>query len=140
MKKLLMLGTPLAVIAMQTAGEGSAAAAPAEKKPKKEKPVKPEKPAKITQNGVTRPAAGTKTARVWEIADAISASKGRPALREEVMAAGEAEGMNRGTIATQYARWTEFFAVSKEDRAAARAAEKPAPEPKPEPTPEPAAE
>lgn len=137
MKKLLMLGAAHSVIAMQAAGEG----APAAEAPEAE--AKPAKPEKITQNGVTRPAAGTKTAAVWDIADRISAEKHRPALREEVMTAGEAEGLNRGTIATQYARWTDFFGVSKEARAAVREAEKPAPEPKAEPeqlpTPAPAA-
>lgn len=135
MKNILTFGIPFAMIAMQAAGEGAAAPA-AEAKPAKE--PKAPKPERLVQNGVTRPAEGTKTARVWDIADSISAAKGRPALREEVMAAGEAEGLNRGTIATQYARWTEFFGVSKADRAAARQAEKPQPEPTP--AAEPAAE
>lgn len=98
-------------------GAGSAA--------KAEKPAKPKQP---EQNGVTRPAPGTKTATVWDIADRISAANQRPALREEVMSAGEAEGLNRGTIATQYARWTEFHAVTKEARAGVRQALKPAAE------------
>lgn len=92
------------------------------------------KPRNESQNGVSKPAAGTKTGRVWEIADAISAKLQRPALREEVMKACEDEGINRGTIATQYARWTQFYGVSKEDRQAAREAAKP-----PKPAKEPAA-
>lgn len=87
------------------------------------------KPRNESQNGISKPASGTKTGRVWEIADAISAKLQRPALREEVMKACEGEGINRGTIATQYARWTQFYGVSKEDRQAAREAAKPAKEP-----------
>lgn len=90
-----------------------------------EQEAKPARAKNETQNGVSKPASGTKTGRVWEIADEISALKQRPALREEVMAACEEEGMNRGTIATQYARWTQFYGVTKEDRQTAREAEKP---------------
>lgn len=90
-----------------------------------EQEAKAARPKNETQNGVSKPAPNTKTGRVWEIADAISAKLQRPALREEVMGACEEEGLNRGTIATQYARWTQFYGVSKEDRQAARDAGKP---------------
>jgi hypothetical protein len=75
---------------------------------------------KDIRNGVTRPKDGTKTGHVWSIADRISQENGRPALREEVMAAATADGINKGTIATQYARWTEYHGVSKADRKAVR--------------------
>ena len=88
-------------------------------------PAKEPRTKNETQNGVSKPASGTKTGRVWEIADEISALKQRPALREEVMGACEEEGINRGTIATQYARWTQFYGVTKEDRQVAREAAKP---------------
>lgn len=88
-------------------------------------PAKEPRAKNETQNGISKPAASTKTGRVWEIADEISALKQRPALREEVMGACEEEGINRGTIATQYARWTQFYGVTKEDRQAAREAGKP---------------
>ena len=123
---MLKLMTP-AIYSMILRSAETEGAPAAEEAPAAEKPAKP---AKIIQNGQTRPAAGTKTARVWEIADAISAEQKRPALREEVMTQGEAEGLNRGTIATQYARWTTFHNVSKEDRTAVRTALTPA---KPEP-------
>lgn len=116
MKHILLNATTLPLIAMAAATEGAVAA---EDKPKKEKAPKIER---LSQNGVSRPANGTKTSRVWEIADAISAANQRPALREEVMTQGEAEGLNKGTIATQYARWTVFNGVSSTDRSAARAA------------------
>lgn len=92
-----------------------------------------EKPEPVTRakqpeaNGVVRPTPGTKTGRVWEIADAISADAKRPALREEVMETAKNEGINPGTIATQYARWTAFYGVTKEVRKGARDALKPAP-------------
>ena len=118
MKRMLYLNSAfVALMAFSAAAEGAPAAAPAA----------PVKPKLESRNGVSRPAAGSKTAEVWTIADRISAEKKRPALREEVMAAGEAAKLNRGTIATQYARWTEFFGVTKEQRAAARDAEKPVP-------------
>lgn len=72
------------------------------------------------QNGVSKPE-GAKTGAVWDLSDRISREKGRPALREEVMAAGLAMGLNKGTIATQYARWTTFYGVSTADRKAVRA-------------------
>lgn len=119
MKRMLFLTSALASIAFSAPDEGAPAApAPAE--------TKPAKPKLESRNGVSRPAAGSKTAQVWDIADKISAEAKRPALREEVMSAGEKAGLNRGTIATQYARWTEFFGVTKEQRSAAREASKPA--------------
>lgn len=117
MKRMLYLTFAAPLIAFSAPAEGAPAAAA---------PAAPAKPKLESRNGVSRPAAGSKTAEVWAIADRISTEKKRPALREEVMAAGEAAKLNRGTIATQYARWTEFFGVTKEQRAAARDAEKPA--------------
>ena len=126
MKHIMNRAFGVALMAMAAAGEGTPAgeAAPAAERVKQP-----------NQNGVTRPAPGTKTAQVWDIADAISTENKRPALREEVMAKGTEAGLNRGTIATQYARWTEFHGVTKEARAAARESTKPA-----TPAPAPAAE
>ncbi len=92
-------------------------------------------------NGVTMPGDGTKTRRVWQIADTISATKARPALRYEVMTAGEAEGLSKGTIATQYGKWCTFYGVDKATKADVRKAEKAAVATAPEnqagaPTPE----
>lgn len=70
------------------------------------------------QNGVTRPKDGTKTGRVWEIADELSAQQGSPAPRGDVMKAGEAEGLNPATIATQYGRWRKFHGLGRVTRAA----------------------
>ena len=59
-------------------------------------------------NGVTRPAAGTSTARIWQIADEISAKAKAPASRADVLKVAEAEGLNTATCATQYGRWRVF--------------------------------
>jgi len=76
--------------------------------------VKAEKEPKIEQNGVTRPKAGTKTARVWEITDTLSAQGGAPAARKDVLEAAGKEGINQATAATQYGRWRKFFGLGKE--------------------------
>ena len=59
-------------------------------------------------NGVTRPADGTSTARIWQIADEISAKAKAPASRADVLKVAEAEGLNTATCATQYGRWRVF--------------------------------
>lgn len=112
MKNLFVRHLALATISRSAEDETGAAPAPAAA------------PAvvKDAQNGITRPSEGTVTRRVWDLADGISTTHQRPALREEVMAAGLAEGINRGTIATQYARWTTYYGVSAEVRKAAREA------------------
>lgn len=87
-------------------------------------PIQPPapKPPKIEANGVTRPTAGTKTGRVWEIADQLSAAKGGPADRKDVMAQGKAEGINESTVMTQFGRWREFHGLVNKRAAAAPAA------------------
>lgn len=52
-----------------------------------------------------RPGPGTKTGRVWEIADELTREKGRRASRQEVMARYRAEGGNSNTAHTQYQHW-----------------------------------
>lgn len=89
---------------------------------------KPEKVAREKQNGITKPAEGSKTGQVWDICDDLSQKAGRPALRGEVMAAGEAAGMSKGTVATQYGKWCTYHGVStsqlKEVRSALREEQK----------------
>jgi hypothetical protein len=82
----------------------------APKAPKEPKPPKAVK-IKVEQNGITRPEPGTKTGRVWEICDQISANTGKPADRKDVLEAGEAEGLNDATITTQHGRWREFHGL-----------------------------
>lgn len=99
----------------ETGSAEAPAAAPAEA------PAKAERVKLVEQNGVSQPQEGTKTRRVWDIANELSNSLGRPALRDEVMEKALAEGMNRGTIATQYGKWCTFYGVSTEARKAVRA-------------------
>ena len=63
---------------------------------------------RAVSNGVTRPADGTLTARIWQIADEISAKAKAPASRADVLKVAEAEGLNTATCATQYGRWRVF--------------------------------
>ena len=63
-------------------------------------------------NGVTRPADGTATARIWQIADDISAAAKAPASRADVLKVAEAEGLNTATCATQYGRWRAFHGLT----------------------------
>lgn len=101
-----------------------------------EKPKKEPKPKQPSANGITMPGEGTKTRAVWDTASKISNDKGRPALSDEVHEALSGE-MEKATISTQYNRWCKFYAVTKEQRKAARDAMKPAKE---EPATEEAAE
>ena len=52
-----------------------------------------------------RPRPGTKTGRVWEIADELTRVKGRPAKRREVIERFTAENGNANTANTQYQYW-----------------------------------
>jgi hypothetical protein len=85
-------------------------------------PAAPEAPAapaapKDIKNGVTRPKDGTKTGRVWGIADEKSTALGAPVPRKDVIEAGTAEGINAATIATQYGRWRKYHGLKSEPRA-----------------------
>lgn len=78
---------------------------------------------KDTQNGVTRPKAGTKTGRIWEIADSLSAQEGAPVARKKVLEAAMAEDINAATAATQYGRWRKYHGLGAETPAEAGEAE-----------------
>lgn len=64
-------------------------------------------------NGVTRPKAGTVTARVWEICSELSAIAGSPAERAKVIDVGISEGINAATIATQHGKWRKYHGLVK---------------------------
>ena len=53
----------------------------------------------------SRPRAGTRTGRVWEVADEITRETGRRASRREVVDRIAAEEGNRATANTQYQHW-----------------------------------
>ena len=69
-----------------------------------------------------RPAAGTKTARVWDTADAITREMGRSATCREVRERYTAEGGNPNTANTQYSHWK----ADLDSRGASDAPESPA--------------
>lgn len=67
---------------------------------------------KNARNGITRPADGTITGKVWAAADAISISQGgTPATVAAVKAHPITAGINDHTVKTQYARWRQFNGV-----------------------------
>lgn len=93
-------------------------AAKAEAKAKKQAEAeakKAAKPAAVVQNDVTRPSSGA-TAKVWELADKVSAANKKPATRKEVMEAGLAEGLVAGTINTQFGKWRKFHGLAAEPK------------------------
>lgn len=100
--------------------EPTQASAPAPAAPQAQAEQAPKQP---SQNGVTRPRSGTATGRVWEIADALSGEAGKPVPRGDVMKAGEAEGLNSATIATQYGRWRKFHGLGRYSAEPAEGAE-----------------
>ena len=59
-----------------------------------------------------RPRAGTRTGRVWEIADERTREIGRRAKRADVVECCVAEGINRNTASTQYQHWRTDFDAS----------------------------
>lgn len=83
---------------------------------------KPAAVAKDTQKGVTRPKAGTKTGRIWEISDYLSSQEGKPVARKKVLEAAMAEDINAATAATQYGLWRKYHGLGAEPKETAGAA------------------
>lgn len=111
---------------------------------------------KIAQNGYTRPKPtrndGTPkiTHRVWAIADEISArhaadakankTEPKPATRQEVLTACEAEKIKYSTFSNQFYRWRKFnglFGRVKKDGTPAKPLGKPGPRKAAKPAPKP---
>ena len=63
-----------------------------------------------SQNGVTRPKAGTTTGNAWDIFDALSRETGAPAVIGDAIK--RAPGMAEATVRTQYAKWRKFNGVT----------------------------
>lgn len=59
-----------------------------------------------------RPRAGTRTGRVWEVADEITRDRGRRASRLEVVERIAAENGNPATANTQYQHWKTSYDAS----------------------------
>lgn len=107
-KEILMAKAPKAAKAdtnTETAATDGAGAAAAPKAPKAPK-VEREK-----QNGQTKPAPGTKTGRLWQIIDDISAELKEPAPRKTVLERAEKEGFNLAMAASLYAHWRKFHGL-----------------------------
>lgn len=66
---------------------------------------------KDTKNGITRPKDGTKVVKVWELADKVSADKGEPATRKEVVELATAAGLNAAMAASHYALWRKYHGL-----------------------------
>ena len=71
-----------------------------------------------------RPAPGTTTGRVWDIADEISARTEPPALRKAVLTAAKKAGINQNTASTQYGRWARSNGLTRARVATIREADK----------------
>ncbi len=56
-----------------------------------------------------RPRPGTRTGRVWEVADEITRETGRRAFRREVVERIVTESGNPGTASTQYQHWKASY-------------------------------
>lgn len=66
------------------------------------------------QNGVLKPGAGGKTARVWEICDQLLAELGRTPTKAEVLAiAVDKEKASPGMATTQHSYWRRFYGHPK---------------------------
>ncbi|GEM_PF-1598700 len=63
-------------------------------------------PDRLTSSNSIRPKPGTITARVWEIADQHYTDRGQ-ALRNDVVQACIAEGINMNTANTQFSHWSK---------------------------------
>lgn len=99
--------------ATKKAANKAAKAPKAPKAPKQKKaPVERE-----VNNGITRPAAGTKTARVWEISEALG--KKGTVSRGDVMEQCAKEDIPAATVATQFQRWRVFYNITERSPRAA---------------------
>lgn len=77
--------------------------------------AQPAKSARATlpkQNGITRPASGSTTGIIWDVADEISAAQeGNPAAIAQLRADPRIKQINENTLKTQYARWRAYHGI-----------------------------
>lgn len=64
-----------------------------------------------TQNGITRPSAGTTCLAVWELAASMTAELGKTIPLSALIEAAKAKGINQYTARTQYACWRKFNGI-----------------------------
>lgn len=96
----------------KTASKKTASKKTASKKSASKKAAAKPAVERVNQNGVTRPAAGTKTGTVWDIADKLSAKAGEPAVRASVIEEAAKSNIPKATVSTQYQRWRKFHGLA----------------------------
>lgn len=84
-------------------------ARPADAAPETRAPVQSNRP---SQNGITRPSAGTQCAKVWDLADALTTHLGRTAPLAVLLSAAMDQGVNQFTARTQYGCWRKFNGIT----------------------------
>lgn len=84
-------------------------ARPAEAPPADRPPLQHNRP---SQNGITRPSAGTQCAKVWDLADALTRHMGRTAPLSTLLSAAMDQGVNQFTARTQYGCWRKFNGIT----------------------------
>lgn len=102
------------VVAAVPVAVAATAPAKAVKAVKAKKEAKPKAPKieRIVQNGVTRPADGTKTGLVWLICEQLSdLPAGKVVARADLMKEGEVHRLDPSTISTQFSRWRRFNGI-----------------------------
>lgn len=102
--------------------------APAKKASKPKAPKAPAKP-KDQKNGITRPAAGSTTGKIWDLADKAAAKNKHNNNRGEVIEAAGKLGIVEATAATQFGKWRVYNGIKGRvaKPKAPKAAKKPAP-------------
>jgi hypothetical protein len=73
--------------------------------------VEKSKTAKVQQNDITRPAAGTLCGLIWATCDELTATHGSPAQIAQLKASESVKQVNDHTVKTQYARWRKFNGI-----------------------------
>jgi hypothetical protein len=79
-------------------------------KPEKTEAAKPPKEKKHDTSFANpeRPKAGTTTALVWELCDALKAKLGRTPTSKEALADADREGIKAGTFSVQFSKWKKI--------------------------------
>lgn len=68
--------------------------------------------ARVEQNGVKRPVAGTKAGDIWAILDSLSAQKGEPVPFKEVSEFIKDKDINLNSASGEYSLWRKFNGIS----------------------------
>lgn len=68
---------------------------------------------RLQQNNITRPASGTTTGKIWDLADKLSAERGdgHPVEVAKLRAHADMKQVNDHTLKTQFARWRSFHGI-----------------------------